>query len=80
MSYRYVSTLDVEPVDTIGRVFLSVSLAELAARFVGLAGLMAVLFASARYIYDYIYTHICIYIYIYTHIQIETYNVIFLFV
>ena len=64
MSYRYVSTLDVEPVDTIGRVFLSVSLAELAARFVSLAGLMAVFFASARYIYDYIYTHICIYIHI----------------
>ena len=66
MSYRYVSTLDVEPVDTIGRVFLSVSLAELAARFVGLAGLMAVLFAGARYIYDYIYTYM--YIYIYIHI------------
>ena len=70
MSYRYVSTLDVEPVDTTGRVFLSVSLAELAARFVGLAGLMAVLFASAKYIYDdlYIYIYICTYMYIYIHI------------
>ena len=44
-------TLAVELIDTIGSVFLSVSLA----RFLSLAGLMAVFSASATYIYDYMY-------------------------
>ena len=67
MSYRYVSTLDVEPVDTIGRVFLSVSLAELAARFVGLAGLIWPSSLRVPGTYMTIYIHIYVYICIYTY-------------
>ena len=59
-------TLAVELIDIIGSVFLSVSLA----RFLSLAGLMAVFSASATYIYDYMYIPRCVEIHIYRYIYI----------